>query len=305
MREEIRRILEMNKTGKLSDDQATELLAAINEPKESTDEPTAPLGEDRVRDIFDGRSILSKVEQVEGSEFTFNDNSINVSSVTKIRMRKSQMCDNSINASKISGFDLIESEFNDCAVNGSALEDFEIKHGHLTDVSFHGSKVSRVSLIDQCAIEDVSFQGCAIKNLSVKSQSRIQDAKFAGFQGAEVELVNSSIEDFKIEAGSLHGLKMKNSHWQDVVCQAIRFENVEFIDSTLRDCSVVGRDKRNSVGFENVKFQNSSFQDVKFENCHFKNVTFVGLHARNLKLKDLKLRDRVIRSVNELTTTSP
>ena len=294
MRQEIRRILEMNKAGTITDDQATELLAAINEPSPTSDAPMPT-------NIFDTRSILSKVDQVEGSEFTFNENSINVSAVSKIRLRKSQMCDNSINASKVSDFNLIEAEFNDCSINGSALEEFEIKHGHITDVGFQGSKVSRVTLTDQCAIEDASFQGCAIKNLAIKSQSRIQDAKFAGFNGADIELINSSIVDFKVEAGALHNLKMKNSHWQDVGLQAIRFEDVEFIDSSLRDCMILGRDRKKNVGFENVKFQSSSFQDVKFKNCSFKNVTFVEIHARDLKLEDLHIENQTIRSIAELT----
>ena len=77
-------------------------------------------------------------------------------------------------------------------------------------------------------------------------------------------------------------------------------ESVEFIDSTWRDCSISGRDRKTIAGFDGVKFQNSHFQDVKIKNCVMKNVTFVDVSLRGVKLEGLELRDRTFRSTAEV-----
>ena len=96
MKEEIRRILDMNKTGKITDDQATELIAALGDRTPGfTEEPEHKnSGATEVHN----RTVLSKVDQVSGSDFSFADNAINVSSVTDLKLRKSHIRDNSINA---------------------------------------------------------------------------------------------------------------------------------------------------------------------------------------------------------------
>lgn len=113
-----------------------------------------------------------------------------------------------------------------------------------------------------------------------------------------IELVNSLPEDAALEGVAIGGLKMRNSHWQDTAMQAIRLENVEFVDSTHRDCHVSASGRK--AHQKNVKFQNSSFEEVKFKECIFQNVIFTGVNLMCTKLDGVEPRDRTVTSANEL-----
>lgn len=306
MRDEIRKILEMNRSGKVNDAQAAELLEALLEKPafsetSETEEMHAEYGsDDDIENVTKNSAVFSKVDPVIGTEFSFTDNSINVSAFTRIKLNKSHIRDNSINASKLADFDFTESQFSDCSVNGSAIDGLIMNKAQLHDVALHGSKLAKLSLVDQCSFTDARLDGCSGKNLVLKNRSRVQDTRFSGAQLANWELVTSSLHDVSLQGVSLLDVQMRNSHWQDLEIRGIRIQQWSMSNSTVRDCKISGQDRSRSCTWEGVQMTNSSFTDVVFERCHLENVTFVDVHLKDLRLRDLDLRNRTIRSSDDL-----
>lgn len=302
MRQEIQKILEMNRTGKVNDAQAAELIEALlAKPSSAQDSEEVVQGEEpQFGSPTKNSTVFSKVDPVTGREFSFNDNSINVSAFTRIRLERSHIRENSINASKLSDFELHESQFSDCSINGSAIDTLEMKKAQFKEVSVHGSKLTKLSIIDQCSITDSKFEGCNLKNLNLKNRSRIQDVRFAGVQIVNLELITSSLEDVSAQGSSFNDVILHNSHCVDFKVSGMRVSGWSLENSTVRDCAIAGQSAIRDLKWQNVRMANSSLTDVRFENCRLENVNFVDVHLKDLKLRDLDLRDRTIRRMEDL-----
>lgn len=302
MRQDIRKILEMNRIGKVNDAQAAELLEALLvNPGSAQDSEEVVQGEDLLfGSPTKNITVFSKVEPVTGREFSFNDNSINVSAFTRIRLERSHIRDNSINASKLADFELHESQFSNCSINGSAIDTLEMNKAQLKEVSIQGSKFTKLSLIDQCSITDSKFEGCNLKTLNLKNRSRIQDNRLSGVQIANLELITSSLEDVSAQSSSFNDVILHNSHCADLKVTGMRFSVWHLENTTIRDCSITGKSGIRDLKWQNVRMMNSSLTDVRFENCRIENVNFVDVHLKDIKLRDLDIRDRTIRRIEDL-----
>ena len=81
------------------------------------------------------------------------------------------------------------------------------------------------------------------------------------------------------------GLRLEDTHWQDVAVEGVRLADVVFAGCRLTDVHVTGR-KPGIREMERARFENCRFADVKFHGC-----TFADTTLRNVEVSDLDVRD--------------
>ncbi|MDX9731095.1 MAG: DUF2089 family protein [Bdellovibrionales bacterium] len=246
------------------------------------------------------RSTLSKIVPIKGREFTFSNNGINVSSLSRFTLNKSHIRDNSINASRIASLEMQDAQMSDNSIHGSSLDSISIQQGQLNQCEFHGSKISHLDITDQCAISDAEFHGAVAKNISLKNRSRVQNAKFHGIMANTWTLVASSVSDMELHGAVIRDFNLSNSHIQNMETKGVQIEACEMIDSTWRDIRVYRKNGKDVTRLKNVSFKNSSLQDITFEDCLFENVQFIDVHIRDRRLTGLHMKNKTIRSEQDL-----
>jgi uncharacterized protein YjbI with pentapeptide repeats len=290
MKEEILKILEMSKNGIITDSEAAELLATLkgNDQKIHTDikaKNESFSGDKFEKNIKSGitdfvnsvlgkafnevdKSIsqerhnkqnLSRVDNPKGEDYTFDDNSFQVSSAKGIELKSSRLTDNSFNASNVDGLSLSDSIIEDTSFNGSSLDEVILIGAKIIDTSFNGAKVSKF-LMNNSTIKDVSFHGVNIKGLDLLNQSKfedcvfqgatliqtqfdlcvIEDAKLSGTSFKETTFDNCSFKDIQLNDLKIWGCKLKNVHLSDINLSNVVIENKEF-NSTEEFFNVFGK----------------------------------------------------------------
>lgn len=218
MKEEINKVLDMVKNGILSSEQATQLIQAINDSSKKAEQQFQKAKESvggflsetlqstisavKSAGIFNedqehNAVTLSKFSAPGGTDFTFTDNSINLSNVHALTLEASKFIDNSINGSKLENLSFKNSEFMDNGIHASSLDGFESDDSKWIDTQINGSRISALKLSAKSSLTDCQFNACNLKN-TVFENVQLSDAQLNACNFNRVTLRNVNLADLKL-----------------------------------------------------------------------------------------------------------
>lgn len=298
MRNEIQKILEMQSSGKISQDQATELLIALHEQTaqqmaegtSNTNEPKASVQPgprtESIEDRFEKRvetnvehlleGVGGLIEKVVHSALSDGLSGLNV----KINGRGSKVTasdDNRFVASKI---------------------EVPIAACDFSDNHFNLSTATHLDFDAQSEFTDNRVQASTLTGLTLR-QGTMTDTSINGSSLDQVVLDDSLINDTKINGSKVVGLELHNdSEWNDTTLNGCNFKEVQLHHSQFQDLSLHGTTLSKTT-FENVEFSDLALKavqmsDCKWSNCEIddaaiSNCTFKNCEIRNVEWSDFSL----------------
>lgn len=295
MREEILKILEMQASGKLTPEQATELIVALNEGDAATktqtdgtqksEEPAAGFSSEFSTDnlgefiqrIIQG-AIQGKIGTVKGKfgpakvKFSDEDGEGNRINASKIEMPKGddfEFRNNHINLSSVTGLEMEHSsEFCDNRIQASTLNSLHLSTAIVTDVSINGSSLDNIKIEDS-ELTDLKFSGCKITRLELKDDCTWSDAQFNGCTIKEARFEGGELSDIQ-----WHGTAFAKSHWKSVLMSDLQIHGSQFQDCHLEDC----------------EFSDAKFRGCRFVNCEIKDVTMSDFALADVDFSNQKIK---------------
>jgi uncharacterized protein YjbI with pentapeptide repeats len=323
MKEQIQQVLKMNKEGKLTDEQAAELLAELARPESkrggradwdrggildplvskmsetlrsaldtafSWDEGAGGQGQGQAWDGPSGRNSIhmSRFDYPEGKDIAFTGNVIRMSSVKDLRMDRSEMAGNTIDMSKADDLRLKDSKLKDCEIRASSVDDWHLDGCVLEALAVQGSRVADLQGTGGSALRQVRIQGSSLKDLRLAEGSRTEDLLING----------SSLSGLRLSRSELRGSEIRNSSFADFALHGCRAERLmlrslsakqaAFADCVLTDVafSAEGKWGWKKHGLKDVRFEGCAFEKVVFADCRFSDCVI-----RNVTLRDRRFRD--------------
>lgn len=333
MKEHILQILRMKDEGKLTAEQAAELLAALaDEGKAAEAGPAEPAagkvrseegwrefardmgaigqqvtqaigGAVRQKDKSGNMATLSHVAAPEGVDFEFHDNSINVSQIVALRLNRGRVVNNLINASRVSDLTVSDGAMGNCKINGSSLDEVAIEGGTLGDSSFHGSKCVRLRLEAGCQWIGTECSAMNIKDVALRSAgggAKVLRNTFRGASVAGIEVGNGST----LEDGTFAGISMSDSRfdaavWKDVAVRAMKITGMTVLRSSFVDVRLEGKISRQST-IENTRFEDCKWKDCRLVGCSFTDCVIVGVEVEGIRAEGVELSGVTIKGADEL-----
>jgi len=278
VKQEFLKLIEMNKKGKISDDQMAELLEALMEDNkrdvsenagvastagkllDSLDDPSAapiPSGSNKKKKnrSTDGNRISrSNVIMPEEGDFVFEDNRFKLSNFYETEFGdNAEFTNNSIQFSHFAGIKMKGGTINDCSFKGSNLDSVKLWGATLADTNFNTCKISDLEICNESEISDVKFRRITIKGMSLKESSLLKDIRFDRLTFVNADFIQTEISNAIFHRGSFTDLT---------------FRNVKFDDCVFNRCT-----------FKDSEIRNVDLQDFKFSNINFSNQTIDGNDA--------------------------
>lgn len=293
MRAEIQKILEMQASGKISQEQAAELLSALIEPlAEKTDAKdthnpqdlspefsTEKLGE-FIEHLVQG-ALKGKIGTMAGkfgaakikiSDDGAEGNRVNASKFTMPEGEDFEFTDNDINLSEISELKMSEgSEFSDNRLQASTLAHVGLRASMMTDTTLNGSSWDGVTL-DDTEFSDLKFQGCKLLKSEFAS-TQLNDAQLHG-----CHLRNANFKSCEISDLQFHGCQWTRAEWRNCVLSDMQIHGGQFQDATWADVELSDGQIR-GCDFTNCELRNIEVSDFKWQDVDFSNQKIDGNKA--------------------------
>lgn len=316
MKQEIQDIIEMTKAGKISSEQAAELIEALSEPQAAKSEK--PQSNDQDHDLSSlsdigsflrgtissalngafeksksgSASHLSRIDAPQGHDFTFDDNSINVSSITELKLENSHFDDNAINGSKLHQVSLTDSSLSDCSINGSSIDKITLTSSHFSDLGIHGSKCAGFSVTEQSRLSAVGIQGCSLKDVAIADKSTVEDCRLNGVSAHQLTLSRCKLSDVGAQGVAFKNSTLSGCTFANVKLKGLRIADCKFSQASFSDISFTGRTAAASI--EETEIENCTFADGSFSGCIFsqtgiRNVRASGFTAKNIDFTGMKI----------------
>ena len=217
MKEEIQKIMEMNKQGKISDEQMVELLEALS-GNDNKSQQSKAAGD--VDDIISGMGGIFKniSQKLDGISFIGDQDFGNSSTMSKIKFKQNpNIKDNSFNLCKAEDIEVDStSKFEGNSLNAGNLSEISLTQNSLIfDCSINASHVSKLALTES-RFSDVQLNASKVKNITLMSSA------FIGCQFNATNFDNCQFENCELENITFNKAKFK-----DVVLKNIRISNRE------------------------------------------------------------------------------
>jgi uncharacterized protein YjbI with pentapeptide repeats len=276
---EIAKIRTMQKNGRLTGEQAEELIAALaGEPEEHETAPgdagnegfaggrnsefsadheaRSPRFHHRSCHEFDAgwvhdvvhdvaRGIGGMLDSALGSRFPRGSGGGNRLSMSKVDQPDGESYEfqgNRVTFSKIVAIRLDHGLFSDNAVSASTLHDFRLARSRFTDNLVAGSSLSQVEMAD-ADITDCSFKASKLARIELLSGSSMCDDSFSGCSCGALTLDNkSALKDISMLCTSISGLTISNAQLSDCEFINCRFNNTTFRNLNIADAIFNGCD---------------------------------------------------------------
>ncbi len=233
MKQEIRKIMQMNKEGKISDDQMIELIDALK----SDDTDSSKRIEEEIEidmdfssskkdmdigslisGIINGLGIntdgtnsqtMSKVDIEIDDNIAGND--INLSKVTNILTHdESVFLDNSINASNISKFEIQNhSKAINNSINATNVKSIKLDNSTLEDTQFNATKIKGLCL-ESSAFNDVQFNASKVDNCSFEN-CRLNGVQFNKVKLSNTRFINLDLSQLEVNLEKIEGAEINST----------------------------------------------------------------------------------------------
>lgn len=318
MNDKIRKIMEMNKAGKISDDQAARLLAALS-AEDSSPQVTASRQPEQprqshqpqltgtqsgvnsvIRDAFHGLANLPGIisgmlgaktsvslAQTTDSGFDFagvesdtSGNAVYSSDVNGVNLTRAEFCSNTLSATRMHGLEITDGRMANCSVKGAAISNIALSGATMEKSSFTGAHVSGLS-IARTAVQHCSFNGSRIDDWQV-TDSNLEDCAFNCANLAQIEIQN----DCKLRDLSMNGIDGQNILVRQSSFLHVNFNNVDLDSAQFEEANL-----------EHVSFSGHDQSQTLFRRVTLKNVKF-RLREGVGNLRRLTMEDMIMKNCN-------
>jgi uncharacterized protein YjbI with pentapeptide repeats len=302
MDDKIRKIMEMNKSGKISDDQTAKLLSALTTENEKSsgrigpgtatpDElhreayqttTTQPGLHGVLRDALQGLKSVPTVISDLLSNHGAGQQSGTFEAETYVGAEGSDSTTkgNSMYSSDVGDITLTRGEFANNTFSATRFHGMELVDGRMAHCSIKGAAISKISLQD-AQLEKSSFTGAHVSGLTVQ-RTQVIHCSFNGSRIDDWQVEDSDLNDCSFNSANLAQVEIsKGCKLRDLSMNGIDGQNVLFRQSTFRH-----------VNFNNVDLDNSQFDEAVFEHVSFSGHNQSQTLFRRVTLKDVKFRLR-------------
>ena len=316
MQEEIERILKMREDGKLTREQAAEVIAALStKDNAGRRDRDGDRGDRRHRhrrhDSRRHSRHRRRQQPFGGLERAFEDivkNAVNLGSssvrdAVKFSLKlgpedwvndsntamfakadepegEDYRCDdNRINVSQIKGLHLVRAEFCNNDLNAAGIARLEITGGKFSDNAMRGSYLKR-SLIEDSEVIGNQFNGVQLVGLTLGT-AKLTNSRFNGAQVKDFGLANSTMDNTRFNGVNLRSVVLKaDSAMNDVTVNGLMGK-----DWLLDNATMV------NVDFKGLRITGLVLDHTRLENCTIRSTDWTG----QLERGDLSLvRDLTI-----------
>jgi uncharacterized protein YjbI with pentapeptide repeats len=314
MRQDIQKVLDMNKAGTITDDQAAELVEELirsTTPKKT--EPRSMLGSmvGMLSDIGGGRMTskvdgmfasdlndnafsMSRVEAITGEGWVFKRNSLKMSSVTGLVLNQAEMADNVVHMSHLADVTVRDGLFTGNEISASSVEAISIDGSELCRSTIQNSNYQQVTLKDESVLRDVQWNGSSIRELELVRGSVLGDSHLVAMQGHTIRLTSSELRHWKVEGAGLDEIQFEESRLDEILVRSVRLHHVKFVGSTFKDVLFSGGEKWKKFGLDEVCFENCQIDRGLFSECHWKGVTIKDVTLSNVRVMGIRLVNQTI-----------
>lgn len=309
MSEELRRILAMVKDGRLSEEQASEMIEALNltEGESSGDGHYR----DEIRHKRHDRRRKRGRHSGRGDSDYIEDLGINIGSEVASIIDKSLRGLNSVlggsshrfgptnwlnesNVNVMSRLHEPEGEGYTCRDNNFTVSKLDVLHlmnSRLCDNELHASAIKDIS-IENGEFNGNEMRGSSIKDLNISSGA-VSNCQLNGAQLAEVTIDNGKIDDCALNGAQLRDINIDASNLTES-----NFNGVKVNDLKITDGSTVNELKMNGVKCRDLTIASSRVDALRFngmniESCHCQESAISHVQFRNKDWKDMIGRDSI------------
>lgn len=323
MKSQIQRVLEMNKSGALTDDQTAELIEALTRAGAPADAPImppkfkgfgatlresiagpirdathAPWRSSDLRGVYasdlrENDTQMSKVELVESHDYAFQGNGIRMSSV-RLELKRGAFTGNAVSASRVEGVVVRDGALRDSEVQGSAVESVEVADSEVLGLHVTASQVTQVRVVGHSVVQQLKITGTEFKGLNVHNGASCADVRISSTQASHVELDASTLRDVEIDAAHCLRVQLLGSQLTASVLRGARLTDVVLQGSRLDNVLVTGGDGWRRRGLHTVRFENCQLEQVLLADCRWKGVTIRNVQLRGVQVNRVDLSDVVI-----------
>jgi uncharacterized protein YjbI with pentapeptide repeats len=324
MKEQIQQVLKMNKEGKLTDEQAAELLAELAKPDAKRGagrdwerggilEPLVSKVNETLRSALDsafawdegargyqgeawtgpsGRNSIhmSRFDYPEGKDIVFAGNVIRMSSVKDLRMERSGMEGNTIDMSKADDLRLKDARLKDCEIRASSLDDWHLDGAVLEAISVQGSRVADLQGSGGSEARKARIQGASLKDLRIAEGTRVRDLLVNGSSLSGLRLARTELEASEILNSALADFSLAGCRARNLMIRSLSAKHAAFADCALTDVVFAAEAK--------WAWKKHGLKDVRFEGCTFGKVLFADCRLADCEIRNVALEDRRFRNLD-------
>lgn len=312
MKAEIQKVLEMNKSGTITDEQAAALLEELarKEKKSGTRHQESPASErpfyfgkpfaDLIHNTLnsalgglapqssdaDGNNVhMSKLESPFGKDFVFTGNTLSLSSVTRLELNSAEMSHTSVTASKLDRVRVTEGKFSGCSVNSSSMDRIDILRSSVEGVSVNAAKFSRLTVANDSQIRGLKVEGSNFKVAELTAGSEWSDSAIVASEASKIVLSGSKLTGCRFDASQVSDLKLEGSRLDGLTIQTLRMDQIEFVGCEFSRVTMTGSDSWRWHDLSKTRFENCKLEGVRFSDCRMKNTII-----RNVTLNEVGVR---------------
>jgi uncharacterized protein YjbI with pentapeptide repeats len=327
VKDAIRKIIELRDAGKVSAEDATELIAALAEREGRPPPPRHPppfpgpgfdphsfeaVGESlrnavgqvvssSLAGLFPRGSLSNLFRQSEAFRHGAGERGVCLSKFVEPTGEDFVFRDNQIAVSAVFGIELVRAAMTENSINASRVGPVRVSDGKLTQCAVNGSSLTDL-LLDGSSLDALTLEGTKCARLELSDQSIIHDSGFAGCSLKDVRLGSASgIDDCKFSGCSLSDVDLVASRLNDGHMSAAALAGVRVENSRWHDFSIQGYRIKNTrfveTTFYDIAFGRSGFAreaamvDSEFVNCKFHDCRLDGCSFNRVTIRNVDLSD--------------
>ncbi len=326
MNDEIRLILRLVREGKLTEDQADAMIAAVrertgapeppadSEPEEREENGARHRGRrhkrhrrrgghreeryftelgDQVAAVID-RSVRGATSALRhagrlGPVAWVNESNVSILSKLEEPQGDNYICeDNQANVSQLRELVLDNATFSDNELNASALREVTVDHGEFRGNQMHGSSLKQVTL-DNGHLTECEMNGARISGANIRNGTLV-DCSFNGAHLRELNLRDATVQELSFNGANVKGFSVGGN---------ATVKRFSFNGTKCRDFSIEGgeveRLRLSGLSVTSCCIRNSRLHDVVFKKGDWR--TFADDDLVTPRLNELVLENATLEEV--------
>ena len=334
MSEELQRILAMVKDGRLTEEQASRMIEALDtgesgRPRRRS-KPANDTGSledlgmsigDEVASIIDkslqglnavlGSStrrfgpgtwlndsninVMSKLHEPGGEDFECRDNSFTVSKLADAQLFGARLCDNELHASSIKQTAVHQGEFSGNELRGSSIKGLDINHGALTNCQMNGVQLTDIGIC-RGKLDDCVFNGVQFRDLGIED-SNVVECRFNGAKANGLKIAdNSTVSELKFNGVKCQDVTISSSRVHTLKLSGITVEDLEIRASALTGVVIRNKDWKEMIGRNQLP--SPVVKDLKLDHFTGENLQFVNCNFSDTEFRNFEASNMTFTEVN-------
>ena len=312
MREEVNRILKLVEDGKLTGDQASAMIDALDSAERRSrrsetrhqgrerrhrhrhgggrafggllDELGLDIGravEDALRGVRDAGGLAYAFGGAAGADWVDDTNSATLAKAEQPTGDDYKVEGNRLVVSELKNLDLKQAEFCDNTMHAAALHDVEVVNGPLCRNTLRGASLKRASLTAS-DVTGNTLNGASLNRIALTS-SVFKDNSVNGAHVRELDMSSAEIRSTKIAGSKVKAVTLGDgTKLSKVKIKGVVGERWKLVASTLSGVKFA------ALTDEAMRVRDLDFERVSLTGCDFVGCTFDGTTIRDVDAENLR-----------------